>query len=92
MFKIGISFIFLNKAAPSRAHLGTTNGLAQMIVSFTRALGPFGAASLYSVSISHPEFLGLRGYGVFALLGLFTGVAVYCSLLLPDGGAGRDEE
>ena len=90
MITTGVSFIFINKAAPSRAHLGTTNGLAQMGISFMRALGPFGAASLYSASISHPEFLGLRGYAVFVLLGLLTGVAVYCSRLLPED-VGKDE-
>jgi hypothetical protein len=75
--------MFMSAAAPDPTLLGTTNGLAQTVISFSRALGPFGATSLFSVSMAHPEFLGLKGYGVFILFGLLTGVAVYCSLLLP---------
>lgn len=85
--------MFISAAAPSAALLGTTNGLAQMIISFTRALGPFGATALFSTSMAHPEFLGLRGYGIFVLLGIMTGISVYSSLLLPeDVTMKKDEE
>ena len=85
--------MFISAAAPDPTLLGTTNGLAQMVISFTRALGPFGATALFSASMAHPEFLGLKGYGVFVLLGLLTGVAIYCSLLLPeDVNMKKDEE
>ena len=76
--------MFISAAAPAPTLLGTTTALAQMIGSFTRTLGPFGATALFSASVAHPEFLGLKGYGVFILLGLLTGVAVYCALLLPE--------
>lgn len=76
--------MFISGAAPDPALLGTTNGLAQMIISFTRALGPVGATSLFSVSMSHRKWLGLHGYGVFVLLGIMTGGAVYCARLLPE--------
>lgn len=79
----GVNFMFIGASAPDPTLLGTTNGLAQMVISFTRALGPFGATALFSTSMVHPEFLGLKGYGVFMLLGILTGVAVYCTLLLP---------
>jgi len=87
--------MFISASAPDPTLLGTTNGLAQMVVSLTRALGPFGATALFSASMAHPEFLGLRGYGVYVLLGLLTGIAVYCSILLPEdlhGNMKRAEE
>ena len=80
----GVNFMFISAAAPSPALLGTTNGLAQMVIGFARALGPFGATALFSTSMAHPQFLGLKGYGVFVLLGLLTGIAIYCTFLLPE--------
>lgn len=76
--------MFVSAAAPDPMLLGTTNGLAQMVISFVRALGPIGATSLFSASADHPDFLGLRGYGIFVLLSILTGVAVACSTLLPE--------
>lgn len=76
--------MFVSAAAPDPTLLGTTNGLAQTVISFVRALGPIGATSLFSASVQHPDFLGLRGYGVFALLAILTGIAVWCSTLLPE--------
>lgn len=76
--------MFVSAAAPDPTLLGTTNGLAQMVISFTRALGPVGATSLFSISTTHPKWLGLHGYGVFVFLAILTGVAVYCSTLLPE--------
>jgi len=84
--------MFISAAAPSPSLLGTTNGLAQMIVSFARALGPFGATALFSTSMAHPQFLGLRGYAVFVLFGLLTCIAVYCSLLLPEDVTMKKDE
>ena len=86
----GVNFIFISAAAPSPALLGTTNGLAQMVISFTRALGPFGATALFSTSMAHPQFL--KGYSVFVLLGLLTGIAVYCTSLLPEDVNPKNDE
>lgn len=75
--------MFVSAAAPDPTLLGTTNGLAQMVISFVRALGPVGATSLFSASVEHHGFLGLRGYGVFVLFEVLAGIAVWCSTLLP---------
>ncbi|QRW18662.1 major facilitator superfamily transporter [Rhizoctonia solani] len=46
----GCTYILITAASPSRALLGTTNGLAQTSCSLIRALGPAGAASLFAYS------------------------------------------
>jgi hypothetical protein len=45
--------MFISAAAPDPTLLGTTNGLAEMIISFTCALGPSGA----SASLTHSRHL-----------------------------------
>ncbi|KAI0039016.1 MFS general substrate transporter [Auriscalpium vulgare] len=55
----GCIFIYLSAASPNRASLGATNGLAQLMVSVMRAVGPAAANSLYSLSIQH-NYLGGR--------------------------------
>jgi len=82
--------MFISAAASSPALLGTTNGLAQMVISFARALGPFGATALFSASAAHPQLL--NGYGVFVLLGVLTGIAVYCTFLLPEDMNPKNDE
>ncbi|KAF8317182.1 MFS general substrate transporter [Clavulina sp. PMI_390] len=86
MFDMGFSvnFMFVSAAAPSPALLGTTNGLAQMVISFLRALGPVSATSLFSLSMAHPRWLGLHGYSVFVFIAILTGFAVRSALLLPE--------
>ncbi|KAF8317183.1 MFS general substrate transporter [Clavulina sp. PMI_390] len=79
-----VNFMFVSAAAPNPALLGTTNGLAQMVISFLRALGPVGASSLFSLSMAHPKWLGMHGYAVFVFIAILTGFAVHSALLLPE--------
>lgn len=70
----GSIFIFITAASPSRHTLGATNGLAQMTVSFMRAVGPSLANSLFSLSLVL-EFE--RGLGMVA-----GGWVVYYAMLV----------
>lgn len=78
----GAIFIFIAAAAPNKASLGATNGIAQLSVSIVRAVGPALASSLYSLSIDeeHHYMNGMLVYYVTVLLSLF---AVWMGLLLP---------
>ncbi|KAF8311494.1 MFS general substrate transporter [Clavulina sp. PMI_390] len=90
-----VNFMFVSAAPPSAALLGTTNGLAQMVASFLRALGPVGVTSLFSLSAAHPKWLGLHGYFVFVLIAMLSMLAAYCATLLPDNpdmNLRRDED
>lgn len=68
-------------AAPSRAVLGATNGLAQVTVSVMRAIGPACAGALYSLSVERGWLGGLFVYVV--LSGVVLG-AVGVGSLLPS--------
>ncbi|KAF9525662.1 major facilitator superfamily multidrug-resistance, DHA1 sub-family [Crepidotus variabilis] len=76
----GAIFIFIAAASPNRASLGATNGLSQMMVSFTRAIGPAMANSLFSFSMEK-GYLG--GYLVYLILLFVTSLSVYIGWLLP---------
>ncbi|KAF8305055.1 MFS general substrate transporter [Clavulina sp. PMI_390] len=77
----GCSFIFVTSSAPTPSHLGSINGLAQTIISFTRAIGPAGSTALFSLS-NEKQWLG--GYGIYAVMMGFTLVALRFIELLPD--------
>ncbi|KAI9434219.1 MFS general substrate transporter [Lactarius indigo] len=64
----GCIFIFLSAASPNRASLGATNGLAQLLVSIMRAIGPVAATSLFSLSLAE-GYLG-GGMVYLVLLGV----------------------
>ncbi|CAE6445293.1 unnamed protein product [Rhizoctonia solani] len=72
----GCTYILITAASPSRALLGTTNGLAQTSCSLIRALGPAGAASLFAYSSGEGGTLvywvcvGVVGLAGLASLGL----------------------
>ncbi|CUA78550.1 member of major facilitator superfamily multidrug-resistance, DHA1 sub-family [Rhizoctonia solani] len=72
----GCTYILITSASPSRALLGTTNGLAQTSCSFIRALGPAGAASLFAYTSGEGGTLvywvcvGVVGLAGLASLGL----------------------
>ncbi|PFH51084.1 hypothetical protein AMATHDRAFT_143455 [Amanita thiersii Skay4041] len=76
----GAIFIFIAGASPNRASVGATNGLSQMTVSVTRAIGPATVNSLYSLSIDK-GYLG--GNLVYLILMGIVAVALYISSLLP---------
>ncbi|KAG8965214.1 hypothetical protein FRC03_000834 [Tulasnella sp. 419] len=82
-------FIYITNASPSRNALGSTNGLAQTVSSFMRAIGPASATSLYSLSMEG-ELLG--GYMVYAVLVGTTIVSLVATKLLPPQGDDNNEK
>ncbi|KAH9038633.1 MFS general substrate transporter [Lactarius hengduanensis] len=64
----GCIFIYLSAASPNRASLGATNGLAQLLVSIMRAIGPIATTSLFSLSLAE-GYLG-GGMVYLVLLGV----------------------
>jgi len=72
-------FIYIAAASPNKASLGATNGIAQLLVSIMRAIGPATAMSMFSISITTPE----RAWFVYYYLILLVFVCIGTSLLLP---------
>ncbi|KAI0088075.1 major facilitator superfamily domain-containing protein [Irpex rosettiformis] len=77
----GIIFIYIADGAPSRAALGATNGLAQMVASTMRAMAPVGTASLFAVS-TEKNISG--GFMVYWILIAVVTVGIGVSFLLPS--------
>ncbi|KAF9236266.1 major facilitator superfamily domain-containing protein [Melanogaster broomeanus] len=71
--------IYIAAAAPNRRSLGATNGLAQILVSITRSIGPVSATSMFSLSIQTPEHAWYAYYFLMTLVCIGIGA----SLLLP---------
>ena len=74
--------IFIAAAAPNKASLGTTNGLAQLSVSIVRAVGPALASSLYSLSIDKDHHYMNGGLVYYVTVAMSLG-AIWAGLLLP---------
>ncbi|KAF8267047.1 major facilitator superfamily domain-containing protein [Lactarius quietus] len=73
----GSTFMYISSAAPSKQSLGATNGLAQMVVSIQRTIGPAAAASLFAFSVDNNVLGGNLVYVVvLATVWLALGVAV----------------
>ncbi|KAF8557103.1 MFS multidrug-resistance DHA1 sub-family [Imleria badia] len=72
-------FIYIAAASPNRASLGATNGIAQLLVSITRAIGPASVTSMFSISTKTPEHAWFVYYYLLSLVCLGIGA----SLLLP---------
>ncbi|KAG0698313.1 major facilitator superfamily domain-containing protein [Suillus ampliporus] len=82
------SALFIRAAAPNRASLGATNGIAQMVVGGARIIGPASAASAFSYSMQEGHDAWLVYYFLMAIAFL----AVSTSLLLPrDPSLWEDE-
>ncbi|CAE7132469.1 unnamed protein product [Rhizoctonia solani] len=73
--------IYVNSSAPSKASLGTLNGISQTIISVIRAIGPAVATSLFSLSV-RKGILG--GNFVYAILLGMSCVGVYVSRWLKE--------
>ncbi|KAG2748796.1 hypothetical protein P692DRAFT_201865928 [Suillus brevipes Sb2] len=71
--------LFVRAAAPNRASVGATNGIAQVFVSGARIIGPASAASIFSYSMQEGHDAWLVYYFMMAIVFL----AVGASLLLP---------
>jgi MFS family permease len=76
----GCSFIFIVDCAPSKASLGATNGLAQMVSTVMRTVSPTLASSLFSISIEQRIMGGTMVYWVLCAIGT---IGIYTSWLLP---------
>ncbi|KIJ67036.1 hypothetical protein HYDPIDRAFT_174302 [Hydnomerulius pinastri MD-312] len=72
-------FIYIAAASPNRGSLGATNGIAQMLVSIMRTIGPASATSMFSLSIQTPQHAWYVYYYLITLV--FIGIGT--SLLLP---------
>ena len=78
----GAVFIFITASAPNKASLGAVNGIAQMLVSLMRTVGPATANSLFSLSIDE-EHHYMGGYFVYVALSAVVCVALWVGTLLP---------
>ncbi|KAG8716352.1 hypothetical protein FRC09_015866 [Ceratobasidium sp. 395] len=76
------NMLLVTRSAPSPGALGTVNGLAQMVASASRAVGPAVATSLFAYSIKNNVLSGNLVWMVLVLLAL-SGVVV-ASRLPPD--------
>ena len=80
---LGCVFIFITASAPNKASLGSVNGIAQMLVSIMRAVGPASANSLFSLSIDQ-EHHYMGGYFVYVVLSGLVCAALWVATYLPD--------
>ncbi|KAG1768477.1 MFS multidrug-resistance DHA1 sub-family [Suillus occidentalis] len=71
--------LYISAAAPNRASLGTTNGIAQLLIAGGRIIGPALAASIFSYSMQEGHDTWLVYYFLMAIAFLAVGT----SLLLP---------
>ena len=79
----GAVFIFIAAAAPNKASLGATNGLAQVSVSAVRAVGPALASSMYSLSIDEDHHY-MGGWLVYYVVVALSLGAIWVGSLLPE--------
>ena len=78
----GAVSIFIAAAAPNKASLGATSGLAQLSVSIVRAVGPALASLVYSLSIDEDHHYMNGGLAYYVTVALSLG-AVWVGTLLP---------
>lgn len=60
--------LYINNGAPSRALLGATNGLAQMLGSAMRAVGPTAVSSLFALSLQKNLIGGTAVYWIMCTI------------------------
>ncbi|THH30966.1 hypothetical protein EUX98_g3224 [Antrodiella citrinella] len=77
----GCIFLYIASAAPNRRCLGATNGLAQVVASILRAIGPATSTSLFA--LSH-EYNWLGGNAVFLILAAASACSLFACDLLPQ--------
>lgn len=87
---VGCVFIFITASAPNKTSLGSVNGLAQMLVSVMRMVGPATANSLFSLSIDEKHHY-MGGYLVYYALSALVCVAVAVGTALPEHTMSDDE-
>jgi hypothetical protein len=77
----GCIFIYISASSPNRASLGATNGIAQLLVSIVRAIGPATVTSLFSLSLAEGYLGGGMVYMVLLMISL---AAVAIGTTLPQ--------
>ncbi|KAG1865722.1 MFS multidrug-resistance DHA1 sub-family [Suillus tomentosus] len=71
--------LFIRAAAPNRASLGATNGIAQVAVAVARIIGPASASSVFSYSLQK----GHDAWSIYYFLTAIVFLAVGTALSLP---------
>jgi len=79
-FTYGITFMYISASAPNQASIGATNGLAQVVVSMMRAVGPMMVNSTFSLSIEK-NIMG--GYLAYFVMMAMVCLALWVGSLLP---------
>ncbi|KAG6332177.1 hypothetical protein ID866_6916 [Astraeus odoratus] len=72
-------FIYIADSSPNRGSLGATNGIAQMMVSVLRTVGPASATAMFSLSIETES----RAWFVYYYLLALVSIGIGASLFLP---------
>ena len=72
VYVAGVSFVYVNSAAPNRASIGATTGFAQMIVAFVRAIGPSAINSAFALGIQKHVMGGHFAYWMMAGMGAIS--------------------
>lgn len=72
--------MYISAAAPNKASIGATNGVAQTIVSVMRAVGPAVINSAFSFSIEE-NIMG--GYFVYLVMLTMVGLTLWVGCFLP---------
>jgi len=72
--------MFISAAAPNKASIGATNGIAQVSVSVMRAVGPAVVNSAFSLSIEE-HIMG--GYFAYWVMVAMVGLTLWVGYLLP---------
>ncbi|KAN0136114.1 major facilitator superfamily [Lactarius tabidus] len=74
-----VIFVYISSAAHNKRSLGATNGIAQMMVSIQRTIGPATAASLFAFSLDNNILGGNLAYLVMLAI-VFVGLRVAVQL------------
>ena len=80
VFRAGVSFVFVNSAAPNRASIDATTGFAQMVVSGVRAIGPSAINSAFALGIQKHVMGGHFAYWMMAGM---TAISLVIGAALP---------
>ncbi|KZT54501.1 MFS general substrate transporter [Calocera cornea HHB12733] len=72
-----LNMILVKRAAPSKAAMGATYGLAQMVTASARVVGPWGVSALFALS-AEKRLLG--GHLIWAAMAGTSAIAVLQSL------------
>jgi L-cystine uptake protein TcyP (sodium:dicarboxylate symporter family) len=81
--------MYISSAAPNRRSLGATNGIAQMMASIQRTIGPAASASLFAFSLEN-NVLGGNFVYVVLLVIVLAGLGV--AVQLPETTWKHDEQ